>query len=155
MAIQQHKKHFHFAFTAAIVCMIFTGCQTMNLMPSSNAEITPPAPGKVVGQYQVQMMPRFGKATVQKIDITAPITVQDALVAVNAPEKFRAMKITLSRVIKDKGQLLKFPIGYDVRSRSVPPAQNYQVLPGDTLSISADSSNSVDKMIQALTGGIN
>ena len=155
MAIQQHNKHFDFVFAAAIVCMIFTGCQTMNLSPSSDTEMVPPTPEKVVGQYQVQMIPRFGKPTVQKMDITVPMTVQDALVATKASEKFRAMEITLSRIVKEKGQVIKRPISYDARNRSVRPEQDYQVPPGDTITISADSSGAVDKMIQALTGGIN
>lgn len=154
MAIQQYKNSISLVIVT-IACLALMGCQTMNLSPNAQSDIAPPIQKKVIGQYQVQLMPKFGKATVEKMDITSPMTVQDALVAVNASEKFRAMDITLSRVIKDRGQVLKFPIGYQTRTRSVRPEQDYQILPGDTISISSKSSGSIDKMIESLTGGIN
>jgi hypothetical protein len=127
----------------------------MNLTPVNNSDTPAPTNKKVIGQYQMQLIPGFGKPTVEKVDITEPLSVQDALEAAGAPSKFRGMKITLGRVVKDAGQLLKLPIDYEVSTKSIRPEQNYQVLPGDTITVSPNRSGSIEKVIESLTGGIN
>ena len=150
-------------FMVALVCVSFTGCQGFDLItPKSilptaeELEVNSGADAKqanVMGQYQMQLIPSRGQPSVEKINITGPVTVQDALVASGATKKFRGMKISLGRIIKDKGTLLKLPVEYEFRSKSVRPEQNYEVLPGDTITVSPKKSETLEKLIKSATGG--
>jgi len=142
------------ALAVALVCVVFAGCQSFDFGSANTSETAATvAQPNVIGQYQMQLIPGFGKPTVEKVDITGPMTVQDALEASGAIRKFRGMKITLSRIIKDKGTLLKLPVEYQVRSKTVRTEQNYEVLPGDTITVSPKK-NSLDKAIGSISGGL-
>ena len=108
----------------------------------------------MIGQYQMQLIPSRGQPSVEKINITGPLTVQDALEASGAIKKFRGMKISLGRIVKDKSELLKLPVEYQMRSKSVRDEQNYQILPGDTITVSPLKSDTIDKLIKTATGGL-
>jgi len=143
------------ALTAVFACSILTGCQSFNFDASSATE---PAASvneaDVIGQYRVQLIPSRGKPTVENVDIVGPVTVQDAIEASGAIRKFGSMKITLSRIIKEKGTLLKLPVGYEVRTKTVIDSQNYSLLPGDTLTVSPKQSQVLEKAVEAITGGL-
>ena len=64
------------------------------------------------------------------------------------------MKITLRRVVKETGRLLKLPVDYDFRTKTVVDSQNYGLLPGDTLTVSPKESKALQKAFGALSGGL-
>ena len=139
----------------AFTCVVFTGCQSFDFgaAPTETATTSPPVTdANVIGQYQMQLIPARGEPSVEKVNITSPVTVQDALEASGATKKFKDMKISLGRIIKDNGTLLKLPIDYQVRSKLIRPEQNYQLLPGDTLTVSPKSTDAFEKMIKSLMG---
>ena len=141
-------------FSFATVAVVFAGCQTMT-MPGLDVEAAEmPAAGESKGQYQIQMVPAFGKSTVEKVKITKPTMVQDALESAGAMKKFRGMKISLNRVVADSGKLLSLPVEYDVKSKAVRPEQNYEVLPGDSISVTPKQTGALDKVMESLTGGL-
>ena len=143
------------ALTVVFACTISTGCQSFEFGTASVNETTAPvASANVRGQYQIQLIPSRGKPTVEKVDITGPVTVQDALEASGAIGKFGPMKITLRRIIKEKGTLLPLPVDYDVRSKTVLDGQNYNLLPGDTLIVSPKESKVWEKLVESLTSGV-
>ena len=143
------------ALLVSLACVIFTGCQSFDF-GSAKSRTAPPAPAEanVIGQYQMQLIPSRGEPSVERVNITGPVTVQDAVEASGAIKKFGNVKITLGRVIKGKGELLKLPVDYQIRSKSIRPEQNYEVLPGDTITVSPKRSDALDKMIKAVTGGL-
>ena len=140
----------------AFACVVFAGCQSFDFDAANSQSATDKViPGaNVIGQYQMQLIPKRGKPSVEKINITGPVTVQDALETSGATKKFGLMKISLGRIIKDKGTLLKLPVEYDFRSKTVRPEQNYEILPGDTITVSPKKSNSLEKIIKTATGGL-
>ena len=143
------------AIAVAFACTVLTGCRSFDFEASSTVETAAPVnKADVIGQYQVQLLPSHAKPTVEKIDITTPVTVQDALEASGAIGKFGSMKITLRRIIKEKGTMLKLPVDYEVRSKTVPDGQNYNLLPGDTLIVSPKESKTLEKVIESLTGNV-
>ena len=143
------------ALAVAFTCIVFSGCQSFDVNSNAVVGTSSPTPeAEVIGQYQLQLIPSFGSPVIEKVDIAGPVTVQDALEASGAIRKFRSMKISLGRIVKDKGHLLKLPIDYQVRSKTVRDDQNYQLLPGDTLTVSSKKSNSIDKAIEAISGGL-
>ncbi|MEL7496858.1 MAG: hypothetical protein AAFN77_04570 [Planctomycetota bacterium] len=126
-----------------------TGC---HMMKTSSVELPVDATANAP-MYQIQMVSMMGRADVSKRVIKDKMTVQDALEEAGAIKKYRGMRITLSRLLDKNGQVLKLPVDYQVSKRAVRPEQNYSLHPGDTLTISAASDNSMDKIIGALTGG--
>ena len=140
------------AFCALIISGVFllSGCQTLALQPEANAKMIPAD----AGMYQIQLDPAFGKTTVSKGVITENMTVQDALEQAGAGAKFRGMSISLSRLNKEHGGVLKLPIDYDFKTRSISPHQNYALHPGDSISVKAKSNGSIEKMSSAMTGGV-
>ncbi len=143
------------AFAVALACTVLTGCQSFDFEDSSVVETAAPVnKADVIGQYQIQLIPSHGKATVEKIDIAGPVTVQDALEASGATGKFGSMKITVGRIVKKTGKLLKLPVDYDVRSKTVPEGQNYSLLPGDTITVSPKQTKIMEKVLESLTGSV-
>jgi len=143
------------AVTMAFACAILSGCQSVDFETSAAIEtVVPEKREDVIGQYQIQLLPRRGNPTVEKVDIAGPVTVQDALEASGAIRKFGPIKITLKRIIKDKGALLQLPVDYEFRSKTVPDGQNYGLLPGDTIVVSPKESKALEKAIESLTGGL-
>ena len=155
MAAKYQTRFILRAMVVAFACMVLTGCQSFDFdAAQSIATETSQPEADVIGQYQMQLIPRRGKPSVEKVNITAPVAVQDALVASGATKKFRGMKISLSRIIKDKSELLKLPVEYQFRTKTVRPEQNYQILPGDTITVSPSKSDTIDKILKSATGGL-
>ena len=157
MAAVHQTKFILWTIVVALACVVFTGCQSFDFaaaQPEASAVSQPVEGGKVIGQYQMQLIPSRGKPSVEKINITGPVTVQDALEASGATKKFGNMKITLSRIVKDKSELLKLPVEYQIRSKSIRPEQNYGVLPGDTITVSPKQSDTIERMLKAASGGL-
>ena len=145
------------ALAVAFACAVLTGCRSFDFEDSSAVETTTPVnKADVIGQYQIQLIPSRGEPTVEKVDIVGAVTVQDALEASGATRKFGAMKITLRRIIKESGTLLKLPVEYEVRSKTVPDlgGQNYSLRPGDTIIVSPKESKTLEKVLESLTGSV-
>ena len=145
------------AMLVVVACVVSAGCQSFELASAESqsvetSKVIPDA--NVVGQYQMQLIPSRGKPSVEKINITSPVTVQDALVASGATKKFGLMRISLGRIIKENGTLLKLPVEYNVRSKSVRPEQNYEILPGDTITVSPKKSDAIERILKTASGGL-
>ena len=142
------------ALTVAFACIYLTGCQSFDFEDQlANETAAPVNKADVTSQYRIQLIPKRGKPTVEKIDIVGPVTVQDALEAAGAHRKVGPMKITLGRIVKKTGALLKLPVEYDFRSKTVVSGQDYGLLPGDTLTVSPKHSNTLEKVLESVTGG--
>ena len=155
MAASYQKRFILRAVVLAFTCIAFAGCQSLEFDAGNNQTIGEPvAEADVIGQYQMQLIPGWGAPSVEKVNITGPLTVQDALEASGAIKKFGRMKISLGRIIKGKGELLKLPVEYQFREKSIRPEQNYEVLPGDTITVSPAKSDKIQKLLRSATGGV-
>ena len=157
MAAKNQTRFILRAMVVMLASVVLSGCQSFDFdaANSRTADTAEPiAEVNVIGQYQMQLIPSRGKPSVERIDITGPVTVQDALEASGALSKFGRMKISLGRIIKDRAELLKLPVEYQIQSKSVRPEQNYQVLPGDTITVSPQKSDRFEKLIKSATGGL-
>ena len=146
------------ATAVVFTCVVLAGCQSFNFdaAQTGTAQTTKQVPeANVIGQYQMQLIPSWGEPSVEKINITGPLTVQDALEASGAMKKFGRMKISLGRIVKDKSELLKLPVEYQIRSKSIRPEQNYQVLPGDTITVSPLKLDAIEKILKSATGNMS
>ena len=77
--------------------------------------------------------------------------MQTALERSGAVEEYRAMEITLMRVVKENGQPLKLPVIYRGSKKTVRPEQDYALHPNDVIVVTAKSNNPLDKFVNALS----
>ncbi len=78
------------------------------------------------------------------------ITVQDALQASGALNKFRkGMTVDLARRL-ETGRVLKMPVNYDSKSKQVMEEQNYAIHPGDEILVRREDNG----MFQAVFGNM-
>lgn len=128
-----------------------SGCSTLQVVNPNNALPATSGEKASQGAYQVQMQSNFGKNVAYQGVIDGPITVQTALERSGAIEKFRAMDITVMRVVKESGQPLKLPVIYSGSKKTVRPEQDYALHPNDVILVTAKSKNPLDKFVNALT----
>ena len=129
-----------------------TGCQPINFQGKSEI---PAMESESQGMCQVQIVPQFGRARVEKLPIEPGMTVQSILESTRVVNKFRAMDISLSRMVEGSptSAVLKLPRDFDVTSRTVVSHLDYAIHPGDTVTIRSKPSGSIDKLIDSVTGG--
>lgn len=127
------------------VALFASGCQTMGTFGNKNIPTDNSA--KSTAQYQVVMAPAVGKAQVYTGNISENLTVQGALEESGALKKFRTMKIDLFRVVEGSGQTLKMACELQPSKKIVKFEQDYQILPGDRLVVTADNGG-IDKILK-------
>lgn len=123
-----------------------SGCNTLNV----NAPYAKEKQAVKGPQYRVHLSPAFGRSWEHIGQIDGQVTVQDALEASGATRKFRAMDISLSRKVDGSAKILRLPVEYNVASKTVVDHLNYALHPGDTLSVRARASGSLDKLVDSL-----
>ncbi len=130
--------------SSKIVCLLAaavlfsSGCQSMTSFGNKSIPTEPLA--KSAGQYQVVMMPTMGKPQTFTGNVTPSLTVQTALEESGALKKFRSMKIDIYRLVDDSGKTLKMACELQPGKRIVKFEQDYQILPGDRIVVTAESS---------------
>ena len=139
-------------WTVALACLLLlgTGCQPINLQGKSEI---PAMETESQGMCQVQTIPQFGRATVEKLPIQPGMTVQSVLESTGAIDRFRAMSISVSRMVEGSPTVLKLPCEFSVSDRAVISHLDYAIHPGDTITIKSKPAGSLDKLIDAVTGG--
>ena len=128
-----------------------SGCSTLQIANPNNALPTASSAKQSFGEYQVRLQSHFGKGKTFQGPIDGPITVQTALERSGAVEEYRAMEITLMRVVKENGQPLKLPVIYRGSKKTVRPEQDYALHPNDVIVVTAKSNNPLDKFVNALS----
>lgn len=141
------------AFALTLSCgllmlLMSTGCSTLNNFSNAPVPTQPNTPSN--GVYQVEMTGGFGKTTKFQGQLTGPVTVQEALEAAGAVEKYRSMEIAVFRVIRESGQGLRMPVDYNSRSKSVSQEQNYALHPNDRIVVTSRSNNPLDKFVDSI-----
>jgi hypothetical protein len=105
------------------------GCVSMT--PDSKADGPPTSTGGA--SYKVIFGTQNGKKPeIYTGQLAGNITVQDALEAAGAVDRFKGMTVDLARRLEN-GQVLKMPVNYDDASGRVQEEQNYAIHPGDEI----------------------
>lgn len=128
-----------------------SGCSTLQI---GNYGQTVPADTGTTNSaetYEVRMQGKFHKGVGYRGVIDGPITVQTALERSGAIEKFRAMDITVMRVVKESGKPLKLPVVYSGSKKTVRPEQDYALHPNDIIMVNAQTKNPLDKFVSSIT----
>jgi len=151
-----NQKMIKVVFQASTLCasiailMVSSGCSTLPLAQDKSLPAMVDQTTESAGHYEVQMKGKLGRISTARGVIDGPITVQTVLERSGAVEKFRAMEITLLRVVKDSGRGLKLPVEYQASKDSVRPEQDYAIHPGDQIMIEAKTSSAIDKIVDSV-----
>ncbi len=126
-------------FIAITVAM--TGCTAM--APFGQKQI-PTESAAANGQYQVVKVSPMGSGETYTGSVTKQTTVQSALEAAGAIKQFGAVTVDLHRMVPESGQMLKLACEFQPGKKMIKFEQDYQVLSGDRIIVTADGA-SLDK----------
>ena len=101
-------------------------------------------------RYRVEMSGGFSAGEIYEGEIDGSLFVQDALERSGACDRYKAMDITVYRVVKESGKGLKLPVEYESDGKSVMQNQNYALHPNDRIVVTNRSKNVIDKFIDSL-----
>ena len=127
-----------------------SGCSTFPLGQNQPLPTGATQSQESLGVYEVHMKGGFSKESTSRGVIDGPITVQTVLERSGAIDKFRSMKITIMRVVKESGQGLKLPVDYQVSKKSVRPEQDYAIHPNDRIVIESKANSAIDRIVDSL-----
>ena len=102
----------------------------------------------------MEMHSSFGQPKQYKDQLTAGITVSEALRKSGAIKKFRSMEVEILRVVEKNGKSrgLRMPIDYQSNLRGPTPEQDYALLDGDRVVVKPDDSSTIVSMLGAMIG---
>ncbi len=149
-AFSWHVSRVHFGLALLSIAILGSGCTALNSNRSINmAEVDENTP-----TYKVILANNLGgKPQIFTGRVSDSTTVQDALVASGAVEKYRGMTIDLARRVPEKDQVLKLPVIYDGDARHVIDAQNYAIHEGDELLVRKNNPGAFEAMFKSLGTG--
>ncbi len=121
------------------------GCTT--LTPFANKSIPTDSAKASSGEYQVVLVPSMGKSNIYTGRVSEGLTVQGTLEQSGALKKFRNMDVELFRVVPESGKTLKMAFDFQPSKRILKFEQDYQVLPGDRIVVTAQA-NALEKIFK-------
>ena len=98
----------------------------------------------------VEVKSYTGKSRRFEVPVTNEMTVQDIVKAVQVRKLFSRITIELHRPVAKSRKPLKMPVTVDGFGKSVNPAYNYAIRPGDHLILKEDPSNTFDDMLDGV-----
>jgi len=141
---------------AILVLCLFCGlgCQSM-VKSNPSLPHTPVGTGDT-RSYTVEIHGSWGKPKMVREIHHGPIPLQQVVENSGAIGRYRDLEITIVRVAKQSGQMLRLNCDYDPRAKAVAPQYDYDVLANDHVIIKPGKSTLVDDFIgplNQLTGG--
>ena len=126
-----------------------TGCSSLSMnrqsLPTGNAD-------NGAGSYTVQLHKEFGASKSYTGQIDDSTTVQKALEDSGATSQFRSMEVDVMRKVAESGRVLKMPVEYQPRSKTVAPEQDYAIHAGDQIVVRPKSNSGFDNIIKTVFG---
>jgi hypothetical protein len=131
------------------------GCQSLLRAPGSATAETP-ATAIDAPTYTVEVHSNWTNPTTQRETFTGRVPLQKVVEKSGAHRRHRNLDITVVRVAKESGQILRLNAKFDPQSRSVEPQYDYDILANDHVIIKPNTSSPLDDVIKPLnqlTGG--
>jgi hypothetical protein len=131
------------------------GCQSLLRAPGSTASQTP-ATAIDAPTYTVEVHSNWTNPTTKRQSFTGRVPLQKVVEQTGAHRRNRDLDITVVRVAKESGQILRLTAKFDPQSRSVQPQYDYDILANDHVIIKPSTSSPLDDLIKPmsqLTGG--
>lgn len=131
------------------------GCQSLLRPPGSSTAETP-ATAIDAPTYTVEVHSNWTNPTTQRETYTGRVPLQKVIEKTGAHRRHRNLEITVVRVAKESGQILRLNAKFDPQSRSVEPQYDYDILANDHVIIKPSNASPLDEVIKPLsqlTGG--
>lgn len=131
------------------------GCQSLLRAPGSTASQTP-ATAIDAPTYTVEVHSNWTNPATQRQAFTGRVPLQKVIEQSGAHRRHRNLDITVVRVAKESGQILRLNAKFDPQSRTVDPQYDYDILANDHVIIKPSTSSPLDDLIKPLsqlTGG--
>lgn len=142
---------------ALVVCQFFAavGCQSL-LTGKASQSVVPPVAGADTSTYTLEVHSNWTKPKNNKVVHTGPVPLQTVIESTGMASRYRDLEITVVRVAKESGQILRLDADFDPTSRAIKPQYDYDVLPNDHIIIKPGNTSAIDDLIKPLnqlTGG--
>ncbi len=138
----------------AMIVGLSVGCQSLVQAPA------PPAPAIAAANnsqsYTIETHGSWTKPKTTREAFNGPVPLQQVVDKSGASRRFRDLDITVIRVAKETGQILRLKAKYDPQARAVEPQYDYDILANDHVIIKAGNTSPVDELLKPLnqiTGG--
>jgi hypothetical protein len=141
--------HYSMWVLATIALAGLPGCATLAVFDKQAVPAKPESPS--AASYFVEMHSQFGKPTVYQGEITKPTTVQEALDASGASDKYASMTIDLYRLLPDGNHII-LPVEFQQKKKQVKYEQDYALHPNDRIIVLPKSSSVMDKFVDQVFG---
>lgn len=139
---------------ALALCGSFSlaGCSSTSLFKSPASELAT-SEAAIVGDkyYSIQVFSDWGKPRMNKVPITGPTRVQEALEEANAIPRFGSLDVVVHRVVPENGQRLKLVAEFDDDKKAIETSQDYQLRPNDHIIVKPSSKTPLDDLMGPIT----
>lgn len=140
-----------FGICVALTILAGTGCQSVFKSPLGPS--TPMAAQNTSGDsqtYSVEVHSHWSNPATTREPFSGPVPLQKIVEKSGLSRRNRNLDITVVRVSKNTGQLVRMKAKYDPSRRAVEPQYDYDVLANDHVIIKPDNSSPLDDMVKPL-----
>jgi len=152
MTVSVKKLRENFAgLVVATLLLVGTGCQSMFQPPNTPA--SPVALGNAGGDsqtYSVELHSNWSNPTTTRETFSGPVPLQTVLEKSGVSRRYGNLDITVVRVSKNTGQLVRMKAKYDPKRRAIEPQYDYDILANDHVIIKPANSSPIDDVIKPL-----
>lgn len=139
-----------------MVCLLATGSGCTSISPFGRplpeSEVSAAASADQPS-YKVILVGGTGSEPhIYRGAINGNVTVQDALKASGAIDRFDYMSVDLARRVPDKAEILRLEINYDAEEQEVVAEWNYAVHDGDEILVRKESGGAVTRFFEQIGG---
>lgn len=133
-------------------CMTFgSGCQSVFKAPGSQTQVATPSGVSVESEsYSVELHSNWSNPSSSKKSFSGPVPLQKVVDDTGVAKRYRNLDISVVRVSKDTGQIVRMKAKYDAQRRKIEPQCDYDVLANDHVIIKPDNSSPLDEVVKPL-----
>jgi hypothetical protein len=130
--------------------LVGSGCQSVFKSPGSAS--VPPGPGNSPDSqsYSVEVHSNWSNPTTTRESFAGPVPLQKIVEKSGSARRYRGLEVTVVRVSKDTGQLVRMKAKYDPQRRAIEPQYDYDILANDHVIIKPDNSSPLDDIVKPL-----
>ncbi|MBL8888488.1 MAG: hypothetical protein JNL67_00820 [Planctomycetaceae bacterium] len=149
--IALNSNTFFSAAALVTVMALGSGCQSVFKPPGSQvATATPSGVSVDAESYSVELHSNWSNPSTSKKSFSGPVPLQKVVDDSGAARRYRNLDISVVRVSKDTGQIVRMKAKYDPQRRQIEPQCDYDVLANDHVIIKPDNSSPLDDMVKPL-----
>jgi hypothetical protein len=128
-----------------------SGCQSILKPPGSKTALEPQGNAAVgPNGYSVELHSNWSNPSTTRKPFSGPVPLQKVVEESGATRRHRNLEVTVVRVSKDTGQIVRMKAKYDPKRREIAPQYDYDILANDHVIIKPDNSTPLDDVVKPL-----